>query len=164
MSVEINQTTKTIIYANASAKDLNNLPYGVETIIIGVFLNNETLNLPVSVSRLHISEMWIISEKFKLLEDEGVLNGLKVPYGCVITGGNDQHCVMLKVKGSCNAYNTFEMPREGINKEIFKDNIQVISYTPNCIDINEFQNSNYDVLPSKTNIKFTKKIIEFTIC
>jgi hypothetical protein len=75
-SLKIESETKIIVYGKATTEDLNNLPFGVETIIVLKLIEKCVLNLPSSVKNLYINY---------------TINGtshLKVPFGCEIVTGN----------------------------------------------------------------------------
>ncbi len=75
-SNKIKSDTKIIIYGKATTEDLNNLPFGVETIIILELIEEGVLNLPITVKNLFIN-----------YTDNGTSH-LKVPFGCEIISGN----------------------------------------------------------------------------
>jgi hypothetical protein len=75
VTVEQKEIPKIICFHNASIKDhLNNLPFGIETIIVLSLKNDDTLNIPSSVKNIYIT----CNDD----DDHKLINNLKIPFGC----------------------------------------------------------------------------------
>jgi hypothetical protein len=168
MSVEINQTTETIIISIATAKDLSNLPIGLKTLIIGALIEDDVLNLPITLERLHISTLYRMNEE-GLLNEHFEHDHIKLPYGCVFTESIDDPEI-TEVRGEKTKkptlYSKITLLRKGIKASTFEEETtQYINYSPSILDVPSYfywsnlKRLNIDVNPSNTHITISKYLV-----
>jgi hypothetical protein len=126
MSVEINQTTETIIFYHASSSILNKLPNGIKTIIIILFDDDETLNLPLTVERIYIA-------KVSQLEEFDITH-LKIPFGCSIEEFENTPRLSIKNNYIINKFSL--VVEHGLDIGLFRTNTQIITrqYSDNTFE------------------------------
>jgi hypothetical protein len=121
MSVEINPTTETIIFWFASSSDLNKLPHGIKTIIILLFDDDESLNLPLTVERIYFG----YNEKYNTSD----ISRLKIPFGCEVFKF-DYTRERLNCRGQWSGILKYEFSlvvEHGLDVELFRTNTQILT-------------------------------------